>query len=157
MMKIRSRSIGALVLGVASITRLPPVAAAVPPAADRPTPRAGRHASRRDRVGACAGDRYPEGGTVSWAIPPVPPELDLAARAVGLQHGVQQLQLHLGDVAAALLTVERRRPELDPAMSIANPATYTMVTRRLTVSLKSSYKCRTVSPSPPTTCFSTST
>ena len=112
MMKFRSKAIGGLALAVASITALAACSSSSSTSSSGGTTASNGHGPRRDRVRAAGPGRRKGQGRDDHLghAARYRPELDPPGRADRQQHGLQQLHVHLGDVAAAVLDGERHRP-----------------------------------------------
>ena len=136
MMKIRSRSIGALVLGVAACSSSSTTSggstntqggAVTPPGAIGSVPAQATGTQKAVTVSGA----IPPGASPNWILPLVPSASNTVFNNFSF---IWEMWRPL------YWTVNGVVPELDPAMSIANPATYTNGDKTVTVSLKSSYK-----------------
>ncbi len=141
MMKIRSKSIGGLVLAVASITALAACSsssshsgsgntaggAVTPPGAIGSVP---AQATGAEHAGTITWAEQP-GASPNWIFPVVP----------SASNTVDNNFTFIWEMWRPLIwTVDGVQPIVDPSMSIANTPTYSNGDKTVTVSLKSSYK-----------------
>ncbi|MGD0602041.1 MAG: ABC transporter substrate-binding protein [Streptosporangiaceae bacterium] len=142
MMKIRSRSVGALVLGVASITALAACSSSSNSSGGSGNTQGGA-VTPPGAIGSVPAQATgtQKAGTVSWAIPPGASPNWILPLVPSASNSVFNNFSFIWEMWRPLYwTVNGVVPELDPPMSIANPATYTNGDKTVTVSLKSSYK-----------------
>ncbi len=142
MMKIRSRSIGALALGVASITALAACSSSSTTSGGSGNT-AGGAVTPPGAIGSVPAQATgtQKTGTATWAIPPGAAPNWILPLVPSASNSVFNNFSFIWEMWRPLYwTVNGVVPELEPAMSIANPATYTNGDKTVTVSLKSSYK-----------------
>ena len=145
MMKIRSKSIGGLVLAVASITALAACSSSSSSSSSGggSTNTQGGAVSVPGGIGTVPAEASgtQKAGTVTWAIAPGTSPTWILPVVPSASNSVYNNFTFIWEMWRPLYwTVNGVVPEVEPSMSVANPATYTNGDKTVTVSLKSSYK-----------------
>ena len=143
MMKIRSKSLGGLVLAVASITALAACSSSSSSSGGGSTSTPGGAVSVPGGLGTVPAEATgaQTAGTVTWGIGPGFSPTWILPVVPSASNSVFNNFSFIWEMWRPLYwTVNGVVPEVEPSMSIANPATYTNGDKTVTISLKSSYK-----------------
>jgi len=140
MMRFRSKAIGGIAIAVASITAL---AACSSSSSSSPGKTASGATTVPGGIGSvpAAGTASGKAGTITWGIPPGFTPNWIFPVVTGAENSVGNNFSFIWEMWRPLYwDVNGTVPEVDPSMSIANPAVYSNGDKTVTVSLKSSYK-----------------